>query len=127
MLVSKVDSWDSFELIQAMSLIKYALTQTICHCCEQLTISRKYKANIDQKMSYFKAIISLIFISHSTAFIHQKKTQILFDGRGYQRVVATRALNGFMEERLVSIRRTFNELTERLADPDVTKDPKVSF
>jgi hypothetical protein len=34
-------------------------------------------------------------------------------------------MNSFMEERLTSIQRTFNELTERLADPDITSNPKA--
>eukprot|EP00613_Pedinella_sp_CCMP2098_P032549 CAMPEP_0171725572 /NCGR_PEP_ID=MMETSP0991-20121206/25083_1 /TAXON_ID=483369 /ORGANISM="non described non described, Strain CCMP2098" /LENGTH=423 /DNA_ID=CAMNT_0012318755 /DNA_START=8 /DNA_END=1279 /DNA_ORIENTATION=+ len=34
-------------------------------------------------------------------------------------------MNSFMEERLKTIQRSFNELTERLGDPDVTSSPKL--
>lgn len=37
------------------------------------------------------------------------------------------AMNDFMSERLSAIRRTFNELTERLGDPDVTSNSKVTI
>jgi len=67
--------------------------------------------------------VALLFQEPAEGFVGSKFRFSAY--RAPFRVKPLSALNEFMEKRLVSIRQTFNELTERLGDPDVSADPKL--
>jgi len=46
-------------------------------------------------------------------------------GAARRQLPARHAMNSFMEDRLKTLKQTFNELTERLGDPDVAGDSKL--